>query len=105
MPYQCSGGLTENMCGTSEGLDLFLEWKSRKNQIEMWLDSHTANFKDDVSNRKSYNDVENGWGCGDKRTVIKKESFNTEWVTSVKLLKCTQSKINDENKDNALAVC
>ena len=77
MPYQCSGGLARNMCETSDSLDLFLEQKGGKNQIEMWLDSHTANFKYDISNRKLYDDIANEWGCGDKWTIIKKESVNT----------------------------
>ena len=34
-----------------------------------------------------------------------KESVNTKWLTGAKLLKCIQAKIDDENKDNALAVC
>ena len=34
-----------------DGLDLFLERKSGENQVEIWLDSHTANFKYDVSNK------------------------------------------------------
>ena len=71
----------------------------------MWLDSYTKNFKYDISNRKSYDNIVNGWGCRDEWNVIKEENVNTEWVTSAKLLKCIQSKINRENKDNNLTVC
>ena len=58
----------------------------------------------DIFNRKSYDDIANGWGCRDKWNVIKEGNVNTEWVTSAKLLKCIQSKINGENKGNDLAV-
>ena len=92
MSYQYSGGSAKNKCGTSDGLELFLEQKSGRNQIEMWLESHTANFKYDIFNRKSYDDIVNGWGCGDEWTIIKKGSVNTAWVTSEKLLKCIQAK-------------
>ena len=104
MPYQCSGGLAENKCKTSDRLDLFLKQKDGRNQIETWLESHTTNFKYDISNRKLYDNISNGWGCGDEWTIIKKESGNTAWVTSANLLKCIQTKINDEKKDDDLTV-
>ena len=34
LPYQCSVGLAKNMGETSDGLDLFLEWKSEKNKLK-----------------------------------------------------------------------
>ena len=58
----------------------------------MCLDNHTANFKYDISNRKSYDGIANGWGCGDEWSTIKKESVNTEWVTGVKLLNVFKQK-------------
>ena len=78
MPYQCSGGSAKNKCRTSDGLDLFLEGKDGINQIGMSLDSHTKNLKHDISNRKSYDEIANEWGCGDKWNVIKEENVNTE---------------------------
>ena len=92
------------MCKTSDGVNLFLKEKGGNNQTGMWLDNHAKYFRYDISNRKSYDDISNGWGCQDERKVIKEESVNTEWVTITKLLKCIQSKINGENKDNNLAV-
>ena len=66
MPYQCSGGVAKNKRRTSDRLDLLLEGKGRNNQIGMWLDSHAKKFKSDISSRKSYDDIMNGWRCGDE---------------------------------------
>ena len=48
LPYQCSGGLAENKCKTSDGLDFVLEWKDGNHQIGMWLDSNAEKSKYDI---------------------------------------------------------
>ena len=63
--------LAKNKYRTSNGLDLFLKGKGGNNQIGMWLDSHAENFKYDLSNRKAYDDIANGWGCGDEWNITK----------------------------------
>ena len=105
MPSQCSRGLAKNKCRTSNGLDLFPEEKDGNNQIGMWLDSHARKIKFDISNRRSYDEITSGWECGNEWNIIKEEGVRTEWVTSAKLLRCIQSKMNRKKNGNNSAVC
>ena len=70
MRYQCSGGLSKNQCRISDGLDLFLNEKEGKNQIERWLESHEGIFNLDISKRNLYDDIAKEWGCGDEWTGV-----------------------------------
>ena len=102
--YQCCGGSAKNQCETSGGLDLFLNEKGGKNQIECWLESHKGIFNLDISNVNSCDDIAKKWGCGDEWTVLKKDSFHTPWITRANLLKCIQGKLNEDAENGDLAI-
>ena len=104
MRYHCCGGSAKNECKTSDGLDLFLNEKGGKNQIESWLESHEGIFNHDISERNSYDSIAKEWGCEDDWTVLRKDIVNDRWLTTAKLLKCIQAKINKDGENGDLAV-
>ena len=59
-------------------LSLFYYRQVETIKSEMWLDSHAKKIKYDISNQKSYNDIANGWGCGDEWNITKEENVSTE---------------------------
>ena len=68
------------------------------------MESHKGFFNRDISKRNSYDGIAKEWGCEDEWTVLKKDSVDTPWVTSAKLLKSIQAKINEDRENGNLAV-